>query len=278
MSDQSATFILTDLGRKKINDFKKTIIMKKIMLNYIIDSYAWWDKAYRWTHAFSALAAFMLGTADKIIGTNDATTNLFIILAGITAVMVKVKDYLKFDKIRDLAKDQNVKYKQLFERIDRELMKPEKKQQTEDDFIYWINREFNNIEMSDPELSHSERKKFIEDCKSKGIPYDSDIELLNSLGSSSNTSNVIQSAVLVSDPSSNVVVDVHPGIQSHILSSNIPTNVKSQITSDDNQPNIQPTRFRSPSDEKDRQNYKNTLKTLNTKDDLRWAMERLNNL
>lgn len=288
------SFQISEAGLAKIAEYKKSILLKKILLNYIIDSYAWWDRAYRWTHAGIALCAFACGTIDKIIGTNNYTNSAFVVLSGITLVMVKVKDYLKFDKIRDISKDQNVKYKQLYERIEREIMKPEHKQQTEDDFIYWIGREFNNIEISDPELGHSERKKFITYCAEHNIPYDNDIDILTNLismskqHSASNHLDVHSVNVLPNNSAHHTSSAEQIQMTSNTSASAVPhtsVEIAEQVktaslasTVIDARPSISEMRRRSPSEEQDRRDYHDTLRNMNTKDDFQWAMERLKNM
>ena len=53
---------------------------------------------------------------------------------------------------------------------------------------------------------------------------------------------------------------------------------KTENTTENTAITISPTRQRSPSDEKDRESYKNNLKTLNTKEDLDWSLKRLENM
>lgn len=172
----------TDAGKKEIADLKKCIIKKKIMLGFMIDGYAWWDRIFKYCHAALALCIPLISFIAKLsTTTNEELTTTVLVLSSIVAGMIKLKENLKFDKIVTLAQQQTVKYKQLYQRIEREMVKHEDRRQSEEDFLYWIKREYSGIEMADPELTHNMRKKFIALCKEKGIPFDEDMELLADL-------------------------------------------------------------------------------------------------
>jgi len=242
---ESVSNKLSPEGVQKITCFKRSIIMKKILLDFIIDNYAFYDKLFRWVHRIVAVSTIAVATINKIVYTDNSTSIPFIILAGITAAMIKIKEDLRFEKIREKAKEQNVKYKQLYERIDRELLKPENKQQSEEDLLYWICRELNSLEMSDPDLTHNEMKKFLKYCHSEGIKYDTNTDLLNNLKVTDDIKHTQQT------PDNSI-----PTIN-HIINLG---------------------RVRSLSEEREHENYKHTMRTINTKDDLLWARERLDAL
>jgi hypothetical protein len=167
---------------QQIKLLKKAILKKKIMLGFVIDSYSKYDKIFRYLHILLAVCVFGLGVAEEIArDSTGSTSTVTIILSAAVVAMMKLKDYLNYDKIKESAKQQTIKYEQLYQRIEREMFKPNGKRQKEEDFLYWIGREYNGIEMADPELSHSMQKKFAELCKEKGIPYDSDLEALTVL-------------------------------------------------------------------------------------------------
>ena len=165
----------------KIKNIKISILKKKILLNFIIDSYSWWDRLYRWIHTLLAIISPIVVIIQYTIQYVSVSGTFSIILSIIVAVMIKLKEYLKYDKIKDIAKTQSAKYTILYDSIESELSKNKEKRQSIDEFLYWINREYNNIEVNDPEVSHRDKNKFIKLCKKKNIPYDEDISMLNEL-------------------------------------------------------------------------------------------------
>jgi len=236
----------TPIGLIKIKELKKAILKKKIMLNFLVDVYSWWDKAYRYVQLLIAIGTPIFGLIELLLTGSDGTVS--IVLSCVVAAMIKFKDHIMYDKIRDTAKEQTIKYTQLFERIERELIKPDAKKQSEDDFIYWINREYTNLELNDPELSFSDKKKFIELCKSKGIPIEEDLTVLLELLSSTTDTNNLNT--------------------NHI--DNLNTD---KITNNDNSKSI----IQSVSEE-EKTEYKDKVANMNAKADFVWTMERLDNI
>ena len=169
------------------------------MMSFIIDNYSLWDKVYRWTHNILAITTPILTAIQAIYNsqycTQDSTSQVSsgesstsqgsgttaVVLGFIVAGMLKLKDYVTYDKVRDVAKEQTVKFQQLYEHIEMEMLKPENKRQSESEFIYWASREYQHIDITTPELSNNERKKFLQLCKDRGLPYNEDIEELNKL-------------------------------------------------------------------------------------------------
>lgn len=170
-------------NENSIRDIKKEILKKKIIMSFIINSYSKYDKIFRYIHLFIAAAVPVIGFASEEAAKNGSSsaTNASIVLGSIVAIMIKIKDYLKFDKLATVSKQQTVKYEQLYVRIDREMAKPVHKRQAPDDFIYWIDREFNNIEMADPDFTESLKHQYIAACKDRGIPCDDDLDVLGHL-------------------------------------------------------------------------------------------------
>ena len=162
-----------------VNDIKKNILKKKVLLNIIIESYSWYDKAVKYVHMFLAIATPLVIYADQITASQQSSTAA-IVVSSIVAGMIKLKEYLKFTKTKDQAKQQTVKYQQLYQRIEREMRKNNGKQDAED-FISWVNRELSIIEIDDPDVPQSLRKVFIAVCKEKNIPYDEDLDALGEL-------------------------------------------------------------------------------------------------
>jgi hypothetical protein len=84
----------------------------------------------------------MFALLEELTDTMQGAT---LILSVVVVCMLKLRNHLRYGKIRDIAKDQTVKYKMLYDHIDNELNKPLSKRQSIDDFLYWIVREHNNI-------------------------------------------------------------------------------------------------------------------------------------
>lgn len=199
--------------KNKIHEIKTTILKRKVALNFIIDSYGWWDKAYRWAHMSIAVIGPFIAVLNASTENNEAMKVINIVSGCIVAGMIKAKEYILFDKIRDMAKEQTTKYSQLYDRIEREMIKPIDKRQTEDDFIYWINREFSHIEVADPELSYSDREKVKKLFDSLNIPFDEDIDALKLLLQQDPTKIeiVIEPPSRPNDPHSDKPNDPHSG-------------------------------------------------------------------
>jgi len=249
----TSEIIWSNTTQIKIREIKKAILKKKLMLSFIIDSYAWWDRTYRWGHISIAVLSPIFNLITVAADSSGSLKILTIIISALVAGMVKFKDYIKFGELRDMAKQQTIKYSQLYERIERELIKPNNKKQSEDEFIYWINREYSQIELLDPELNYSDKKKFIKLCKMKNIPIDEDLETLQSLLQQSDNSYITKHS--------------NPISEQHQTSDNLV---------EINRPNS-PDIFASPSTKKKaKQHFHKTLKKINTKAELEWAISRLN--
>jgi hypothetical protein len=171
----------SELGERKLNEIKKVILKKKLMLNFLVDSYSVWDKAYRWglitVATLTPLVNFVNVTVYEIANSSVWS----IVISGLAAGMIKLKDYIIFDKIRDISKEQTIRYKQLYDRITNEMLKPAERRQLEDEFIYWLSRELASIEMNDPEMSNSDKNNFRAYCVAQNIPYDEDLTELRRL-------------------------------------------------------------------------------------------------
>jgi hypothetical protein len=272
----------TKSGLVTINNIKKSILKKKILLNIIIDNYSKYDKIFRYCHITIAAVTPLLLVISKIVQefTNN-DENATLILSSIVAIMIKAKDYLKFDKIKDIAKQQTIKYEQLFQRIEREMMKPADKRQNEEELIYWINREYSNIEMTDPDISRSIKDKYMHFCKENNIPCNEDLNVLQELITS--TVEIIidkEQNVLVAKETEEKEITVidHTASDSIVDNDTIPDNNNAVIDSNtilDNN-TIPDNRPRNTSE--DKKEYRTKIQTLDTRKDLEWAMERLGSL
>lgn len=257
-----------------INDTKKTILKKKVILNIIIESYSWYDRIFRYSHMTIALVAPLISFLDQMINnTVENTSTAVLVLSSIVAGMIKLKDYLKFDKLKDQAKQQTIKYQQLYQRIEREMRKAESIRQNGEEFISWITRELSIIEVDDPDLPQSLKEKYIQLCKARGIPYDEDLEALGELFAA-------KLQIVVEQAVDQYAVD--QTLKMHVPQ---PINMQEDPHNDQKDPNIDHKTMyktlrkqRSPSDEADRQEYREKIKTLDTAQDLNWAIERLNGL
>lgn len=293
----------SESGKQQIVDLKKMIVKKKIMLGFMIDDYSLLDRRFRYVHTALATSIPLISFINEMVtGNTDQTAMVTLVLSGIVAGMIKVKDTLKFGKIVVIAQQQTVKYKQLYQRIEREMNKQESKRESEESFIYWVNREYNNIEMADPELTHNMKKKFIELCKVKGIPYDEDMEALNNLlgdVTQELTQVVVQKATeeladaVITDAdverdvkkeeaklNSNVAVVEEKKEQQSIQQRNPLTidNPTEKTTPEQQQRRMSTIRIRSTSDEVDRKQYKETMKAFNPTEDMQWALDRLTDI
>lgn len=264
--------VWSESGLLKIKDLKKSILKKKIMLSFIIDNYAWWDKAFRWTHIGLAILTPILTTVqDTIQGANGSST-ASIIIGFIVAGMLKLKDYVTYDKVRETAKEQTVKYRQLYETIESPQTS-HKKYHNEEEFINWVTESYNHICLTDPELSHSEKKKFIKFCRDKGIQYDEDLEALENLLGTPNDSN---------KPSENLGVPNMPVQIPVQIPSNQPSENIDRSNMQSNYPSVQPPNkveiVVHSINESDCKVFKDTVKNMNTTAEADWTFSRFSSL
>ena len=291
-------------GIHALNDFKKSILRKKIMLNIIITSYSKYDKIFRYIHMFLALATPLMVLISQMVSDSMGKVETpSIVISSIVAGMIKLKDYLKFDNTKENAKQQTVKYGQLFQRIDREIRKPVDKRQHEDEFIYWVNREFIHLELNDPDLPHSLKDDYIALCKDKNIPYDEDIEILTNMIQverstmerpvpEQNANHQFANERLAQPQLAQPHLTQIQLAQPHLTQAQITSNQTNNINTLHNSSNIMEenkpvamkrsgsiiSKVRSLSDERDRIEYHEQIKTLDTSKDLQWAIDRLNTI
>ena len=270
----------------KTRELKKIILIKKILMNFMIDSYEIWDKIFRWTHMFFALSIPLLISAQEIsLQSSQGTGPIGIGLSIIVAGMLKLKDHITYGKIRDHAKEQSIKYGNLYDSIERELLKPDLNRQSDMDFFYWITREFNSIELADPEITISDKKKFTNLCKIKNIPIMEDFYKLEQLlGESNNNSNcqteqdtkeqeVKEQEVKEQEVKEQKVKEQEVKEQK-VKEQDITKQV--ELNNKDIKIDIY-NRYQSFGDI-NRVNFQNDVKNMNVKSDMKWALERLNNV
>jgi hypothetical protein len=235
------TLAYTADGLQKIRDVKKTILKKKVMMNFIIDNHSLWDRVYKLVAVLVTAATPVVLLVANVTGTGVNIAAL--VLSMMSAFLNGIENYVTYGKLRDIAKSQNIKYTLLFDKIEREMIKPNNKRTTEDDLLYWISRELTNIEILDPELKYDDKQKFHKLCKDKGIPYDEDLNELEKMIAEDNK-NAPLTQIVVANP--------------------LP---------------IADTRARALSDDRDLDLLKKGIKNpLKPADDIKWAMDRLNNL
>jgi hypothetical protein len=92
--------------------------------------------------------------------------------------LIKLKESFKYDKYKEAAKEQSIRYSQLYDKIENDFHNEE---QTEDNFLYWMSREYGMVEMNDPEVSVTQRRKFEAECARRNIPYEDDVTALQNL-------------------------------------------------------------------------------------------------
>lgn len=266
-----------------IKDTKKTILKKKIILNIIIENYAWYDRIFRYAHMFIALTTPLISFVDQQVnGDVEKTSTTVVVLSSIVAGMIKLKDYLKFDKLRDQAKQQTVKYQQLYQRIEREMRKVEK--QNGEEFISWITRELSIIEIDDPDLPQNMRKKYVQICQENNIPYNEDLEALGELFAAKIQVEIDRMADSKLETASSPLNPLPPPNPEQKEETHPRVSLNPGQKQEQKQEQKEEVKFgsvrkpRSMSDEAERQEYHEKIKTLNTAQDLNWVIERLNGL
>lgn len=157
------------------------ILQHKLLMNFIIDRYNTKFKRFNIIKKIIAYSIPMLLTAKEFLENSNGISFVTVTLGYLVAGLVKASDYIKYDRTRDIAREQTTKYTDLYNKIDRELSKSESKKQDDIHFITWIERELAHIELDNPEIKHKEKEQFIQLCKAKGITYKDDIEKLRTI-------------------------------------------------------------------------------------------------
>ncbi len=167
---------------KSIVHLKKLILTKKILMAHIIESYNKIDKFFRLVHWFFMILTPVLTFINELFFNKTPVLNKLILVSSTVSVgLTKLKSSINYVGVQNEAKSQIVKYDRLYQRIENELLKPPAKQQAIDEFVYWITREYNAIELADPEVSYETKQKFIQLCAVKGIKHIDDVDTLAEL-------------------------------------------------------------------------------------------------
>jgi hypothetical protein len=263
-----------------------------------------------------AISTPIIAFVDQLVNNSiEQTTTTTTVLSTIVAGMIKLKDYLKFDKTKDLAKQQTIKYGQLYARIDREIRKPNESRQNVEDFIYWINREFANLEIADPDLPNSLKEQYILLCKENDISYSDDLSILATLNKTTHLQQLApytnvqthEHPIIIQQPiqtnreqTHEQTINVQP-LQTHEQTINvqplqtheqpipleplttlehkeISPNVVITVNENVHRPSFNTAKYRSKSVERNRKDYREKMKSLDVNKDLQWAIDRLNKL
>jgi hypothetical protein len=163
----------SDETKNKIDSMKKLILKKKIILGFMIERYSKFDMGLNLIQWSFVLIVPVLSLISEIQVVNFS--KFILIISTLTAAIIKLKNHLNFDKIVSDCKDQCIKYERLYQQIDSEILKPDVKKQSEDEYIYWLTKDLNIIELGDPDISYIDKQKFIKKCKDANIPYEDDM-------------------------------------------------------------------------------------------------------
>jgi hypothetical protein len=263
-------------GLIAIRDIKKNILKKKIALNILIDNYSKYDRLFRYIHLFIAIVTPIINFLAEVSPDNTSTyTTMALVLSIIVAGLIKVKEMIKYDKVKEQAKQQTVKYQQLFQRIERELRSHENSGQREEEFITWISRELSIIEIDDIDLPPSMKLQYIEICKTHGIPYDDDLDQLVELMAKADHVSEYKEPEKETRPKP---VDMPTNAAANAAVNTVPdAPVDAPVNTPVNAAANAAANAVANIQEKKKQ-YQEQIKTLNTREDLRWVAERLNAL
>ena len=236
----------------KLTDIKAFILERKILLNMMNDEYILYDSIVKIIHLIVSMIHPLVSLIDLLLG--HCTDGLVTIVFGVSVIIImKLREIFNYKKLQEQTKDQSVKYRQLYNRIKEEEDKIEIRRQPEDIFVYWIVREYNNIQLNDPDIPVKTNKKFIKLCKEHNIKWNTDINILEKL-----------------------LNDFNSPIQSPIQS---PRNRDVILNTQNEIKNINPrVRRLSHIIEKSEHEYKTLASDDNFKDDTQWTLTRLKNL
>jgi hypothetical protein len=165
--------------QRKVKDIKRIILKKKILFNYLVDHYAFWARVYKYILNTFAICSILIGVITEIM--NYQGSIIFIAINTITAALIKIREYLDFDKIKEVGKVQAIKYAQLYSKFEQGISQYRGSTHI-NEFLYWVSRELGIIEMGDPEINSKIRQNFIKICEKYGIKCeDDDLLMLKSL-------------------------------------------------------------------------------------------------
>ena len=251
------------------------------------EEYNLYDRIIKVIHLIIAMIHPIVSLVDLLLG--HCTDGLVTVVFGIGVVIImKLREIFNYKKLQEQSKEQSVKYRQLYNMITEEEDKAEHRRQPKDIFVYWIVREYNNIQINDPDVPKRTNQKFNKLCKENNITWNADINILEKLlhditspiqsPRQSPIQNPIQSPRRINTP--------YPQPNTPATQSNTPYPLYSQsntqsprnlvIASNDND-KIKVRRL-SHMLEKSEHEYKFLTSNDNFKDDTEWTITRLKNL
>lgn len=169
---------------KKLRDLQGTILYRKIFLTFLIREKSKYDRYYHLAQMIIAVATpIMLGIAqiynnyiisDPTVQISGSTSVVGIIMSAIVAAMVELKNRLKLYEKISIAKDQNIKYKDLYEKIGNYLLNGG------NDYTFYslCSEKFYILCSYDPESDFDLDNSFKLYCQKEGIKYVDDIAKL----------------------------------------------------------------------------------------------------
>ena len=253
-------------AEKKIKKLELGILKKKILMNIIVEKYAWRACIYGYVQRSITIFAPLLGIINLLVKDQYKLDVIYTVISILVACLSEVKNLVEFDEIRDTAKSQSVKYQQLYTRIERERERLIK--QPEEDFIYQKRERFLDIEQNDPESSPDIYEKFQSVCKKLGIPYDENIEEIKRLLEEEVITIVVDETHADED-------EKNSHNDSVVISSNLDVSVSEN---DEPVSHTKTVRERVMSDEKDRKSFKESIVNFNVQTDNEQAFNNIKNV
>ncbi len=229
-------------ANEKIRGIQLKILKRKIMLNMLINRYSLKSKLFRWCQKIIASLAVFLGFLQYVFQQLEIGGTIAFGATIVYNILLHIRDYVTYDRTRDVAKEQNVKYQELYEEIDNECIKNPDQKQREHDFINWINRSYEAIYASDPDLTQTEQLMFEELCKKHNIVVDDDLNEYNKI---------------------KVIIEQRHSPRS-LTNATVNTETVNNTTVNTT---INKTQLKR----------KDAINSLNTSEDIKWIEERLNN-
>ena len=173
-------------AKKRIIEYLGEIYRRRIIYNTMIKHNHCKDILFKVIHYVIASLTPLLIVIQNytenqhLCSDHDEPTTL-LALSVLVVVLLKIKDYVRFDKIKRVSREQVAKYKVLEGNIEAELRKLPLEKKKENDFIFWISREMEYIERDDPEIPAELNKQINELCASHGITVSNELTHLTTL-------------------------------------------------------------------------------------------------
>ena len=258
----------------KIRELKKMILKKKILFSYLVDYYAFWSRVYRYVLNTFAICSIIVGIIAEIIDYQSSI--VLILLNTITAALIKIREYLDFDKIKEVGKVQAIKYAQLYNKFEQGIAQTKGTSRL-NEFLYWASREMGIIEIGDPDVSSKIKQRFVKVCEKYGIKCDDDdLLLLKSLANEPSNGNEASSIDCENNDGSSVLTPTrYPHRESHVGFMNIRSNCvrsRDNINLDGTDSSID-TALKE--NEQNKEEFKKMSIIYDNRAALQWALENL---